>query len=478
MYSIILATKNRCHLLKRAINSVLKQTYRDFELIIINDGSTDGTKQYLYTLNDERILHINVEMSLGVAGARNEGIKVSKGEYILFLDDDDEYLPWKLQTINQYINEHTVDSNTIIYTDMVRINKGGELQYWISPEPTGKDIINEEVNDFQGVSLAMAQIVVHRDLLFRVGLLNGNNPNMEDVDFYLTIHKYVHYERIAIPTLLYYDTNGISFNPIKTIESRLILIEAYFDRFIKSPRYLTGQLQYFKYQLALIGCNVEGFDLKRNCSMLLNKKIKNLIVLLNKYPDLLEFYTLVNDIEMSDEKEMLSKWSDNLKRIKELLCGIKENYQDRMKSTSEICCDVYSELFSWQSSNRTDMYGFVSTKGDTNRIPFFLYDWRILDGYYSCSSIYSRLKDGKLLFTCEDETEYSFGFTTMKLCKSEKKVGICLDNSLVEKITVSDEQQDNVVTFRLGKGFHCILFSEDGYENNEILYRSFRLTKQ
>lgn len=90
LFSIVLPTRNRAALLGRAVASVLRQSLGDFELIIVDDGSTEPCDIGLFA--DRRIILIRNRKSLGVAQARNIGIAASRGRYISFLDDDDEYL--------------------------------------------------------------------------------------------------------------------------------------------------------------------------------------------------------------------------------------------------------------------------------------------------------------------------------------------------------------------------------------------------
>ena len=97
LVSVILPTYNRARLVSRSINSVLKQTYNNFELIIIDDGSTDNTKQIINSFNDNRIVYLKHNHNKHASAARNTGIAKSKGELIAFLDDDDQWLPKKLE---------------------------------------------------------------------------------------------------------------------------------------------------------------------------------------------------------------------------------------------------------------------------------------------------------------------------------------------------------------------------------------------
>jgi glycosyltransferase involved in cell wall biosynthesis len=80
-------------MLARAIRSVLAQTYRGFELIIVDDASPDNTREVVASFDDERIIYIRRQENGGASAARNTGIRQARGRYISFLDDDDEYLP-------------------------------------------------------------------------------------------------------------------------------------------------------------------------------------------------------------------------------------------------------------------------------------------------------------------------------------------------------------------------------------------------
>lgn len=96
--SVVIPTYNRAHLVGRAIQSVLNQTYQDFEIIVVDDGSTDNTEEVVKSFNDPRIRYIRHDQNRGGSAARNTGIKMARGEYIAFQDSDDEWLPEKLES--------------------------------------------------------------------------------------------------------------------------------------------------------------------------------------------------------------------------------------------------------------------------------------------------------------------------------------------------------------------------------------------
>jgi glycosyltransferase involved in cell wall biosynthesis len=97
-FSIILPTYNRAHMLAKAMDSVLAQTFKDWELIIVDDGSTDNTEDLVKSYSDPRI-HYHRQENRERSAARNAGISLAVGKYICFLDSDDYYLPDHLQNL-------------------------------------------------------------------------------------------------------------------------------------------------------------------------------------------------------------------------------------------------------------------------------------------------------------------------------------------------------------------------------------------
>jgi glycosyltransferase involved in cell wall biosynthesis len=108
LVSVILPTHNRVDLLAGAVESVLAQTERRFELIVVDDGSRDATPEYLaaLTTRDRRTRSVRLEISRGGGGARNEGIRLSRGDWVAFLDDDDRWLPSKLEKQLRALRAH------------------------------------------------------------------------------------------------------------------------------------------------------------------------------------------------------------------------------------------------------------------------------------------------------------------------------------------------------------------------------------
>jgi len=121
-FSIIIPTYNRAELLSNAIRSILGQTYGDFELIIVNDGSNDKTEEVVKSFDDQRIVYIRHEINKGVYAGENTGVRASNGEYIIFLGDDDKFYPDALLLVYSKIKEYFSDNVKILWFDSIDID--------------------------------------------------------------------------------------------------------------------------------------------------------------------------------------------------------------------------------------------------------------------------------------------------------------------------------------------------------------------
>jgi len=117
LFSIIMATYNRANLLRRAIRSVLNQSYQNFELIIVDDASPDNTEEVCRSFADPRIVYHKHDHNRGVLAARNKGFDLARGDYTAILDDDDELLPGALETAVDKFGELSPEGVKILWFD-------------------------------------------------------------------------------------------------------------------------------------------------------------------------------------------------------------------------------------------------------------------------------------------------------------------------------------------------------------------------
>jgi len=126
-FSIVMPTYNRKHCIKNAINSLLSQAYQNFELIIIDDGSTDGTgdflkENYKNEIKTEKIKYVELGENKGVSYARNEGLELAKNEWIGYLDSDNQMHVDFLETFVNAIKKNT--ENNLFYAQLKKVNSG------------------------------------------------------------------------------------------------------------------------------------------------------------------------------------------------------------------------------------------------------------------------------------------------------------------------------------------------------------------
>lgn len=180
-YSVIIPTYNRENYLKKAVQSVLSQTCGDWELIIIDDGSTDNTKTLISSYTDPRVKYFYQE-NKGVANARNRAIKESKSEYICPLDSDDWWDKRKLEVQNEYLTKYP--EYKIFHTQEIWYKNGQLLpQKEKHKKPSG--IIFPNCLPLCCVSISTA--VIHKSVFTEIGMFDENLIACEDYDFWLRI---------------------------------------------------------------------------------------------------------------------------------------------------------------------------------------------------------------------------------------------------------------------------------------------------
>lgn len=176
-------THNRSWIVGRAIKSVLDQSFKDFELIIVNDGSTDDTDLVLKEFTDNRIVVIKSETNSGLSHARNIGLKNAKGELVAYLDSDNLWYPQFLEVMCEAFDEKTV----MVYSGQNLLLVGGTRN---NPKVLGRKTRNEIYNPSKLLSGNYIDVncVVHkRDILEDLGYFDENLKVLEDWDLFAQI---------------------------------------------------------------------------------------------------------------------------------------------------------------------------------------------------------------------------------------------------------------------------------------------------
>lgn len=183
--SVIVTTYNRCHLIGKAIDSVLKQSFRDFEIIVVDDGSLDNTETAVKNISTDKIVYIRNKENLGGAKSLNIGLRTAKGEYICPLDDDDEWIDSdKLKKQYEFLERNA--NHAVVGTQAEVLMKDGEK---IKRLATSLPLSDSTIRD----KMLFTNQVPHVSSMYRkltavmVGGYDVNLPRAKDWDLFLKI---------------------------------------------------------------------------------------------------------------------------------------------------------------------------------------------------------------------------------------------------------------------------------------------------
>ncbi len=183
-FTVVIPTHNRAGMLGEAIKSVLVQTFVDLELIVVDDHCEDGTADTVASYEDPRISYVTNDHARGGAGARNAGIARARGEWVAFLDDDDTWLPRKLELQHKRILE-AGNAVGLVYTGCAHHDSRANtlhpivrrrLQGWVLRDLLHRNLIG-------GIS----SVAIRTDILRAIGGLDERFPALQDIDLYVRV---------------------------------------------------------------------------------------------------------------------------------------------------------------------------------------------------------------------------------------------------------------------------------------------------
>lgn len=184
-FSIVIPVFNKEKFVAKTIESVLSQTHADYEIIIVNDGSTDTSEAIIQTFQDDRI-HYFFKKNEGVAVSRNFGIDKAKGDFICFLDADDYWYPTFLKTMNQYIEKLPKQKVFACAIAIETKHKSFVAQYSIE-----RNSDFEVVDFFDGSQkecvLWTSSVAIHKSIFAKVGTFDTNIKKGEDTELWIRI---------------------------------------------------------------------------------------------------------------------------------------------------------------------------------------------------------------------------------------------------------------------------------------------------
>lgn len=184
--SIIVPTYNRAAYILEALDSVFVQTYSDYEIIVVDDGSTDNTAEVLKTLVDQDKIHYVHQENGGESAARNHGIRLAQGKYIAFLDSDDLFLPSKLEKQVTFLDDHP--DIGFVQSWYSKFNDAGE-QLGVRNTSIFSGWVYPKILLFWAVLMAVPCVLVRREVLAEIGGFDENQYWGPDLDLWRRITK-------------------------------------------------------------------------------------------------------------------------------------------------------------------------------------------------------------------------------------------------------------------------------------------------
>ncbi len=242
LVSIIIPTYNRANLVQRAIKSVLTQTYKNIEIIVVDDGSEDNTEEIVREFNDERIKYIRNKENKGVAASRNIGLKFSKGKYITFLDSDDEFLPEKIEKQVEFLKQR--EELDFVVCEGCRKNENNEIK-------------------LRRKTYSLLQVLIKKDAFEKIGNFDENFYFADDTDILIRMMYFLKYDKINEILVIIHNTPGSLSSKedfsslIKKINDKKLIVKKYKNLLTSSKishYYYSIGKDYLKLKNYLIAC--------------------------------------------------------------------------------------------------------------------------------------------------------------------------------------------------------------------------------
>lgn len=224
--SIVLPTYNREKELKNSVQSILNQTYKHFELIIVDDGSTDHTSEVVREFNDARIKYYLMSENGGQSRARNYGMRKAAYDYIAFQDSDDIWYPEKLEIQMQAFSAASKETGFVYHKYRYDIEGMGEVIVPNEEVPIVRKngMIYEQLLWYNLVG--MPTLIIKKECLAKIGYLDETLKSLEDYDFALRLAK--HYEGVFVDKVLLdaaYSPKGVSSNALQHLLASCLLVQ-------------------------------------------------------------------------------------------------------------------------------------------------------------------------------------------------------------------------------------------------------------
>lgn len=206
--SVVLPTYNRAGSIPMSVKSVLLQTFQDFEVIIVDDGSTDNTEEVVHTINDSRVKYIKCDRNYGATHARNVGIQIASGRYIAFQDSDDQWLPEKLRKQVEVL--HSAKKNIgVVYNAYWRVINNKQIYMPVDAPNTEK--AKAVVAELFFLFVATPTVLVRKECFERSGVFDERLPRLQEWELWIRMSQNYKFEYINEALVAsYYQSQSIT----------------------------------------------------------------------------------------------------------------------------------------------------------------------------------------------------------------------------------------------------------------------------
>ncbi len=229
LVSVVIPTYNRGDTIKKSIDSVLAQIYKNLEVIVVDDGSTDNTQDVVESYVDPKVRYVKLPKNRGANVARNTGIKRAKGEFIAFLDSDDRWEPEKISK-QMEVYENSSDDIKVVYCgEDMQSDKGNRFympEKWVNPKEG--DVFRPLL---RGNFVGTVSLLVKKECFEEVGYFDEELPRAQDWDMALRLAKEFKFKLVDEPLVtVYYSQDSISSD----YEALANALEKLFDKHRKN----------------------------------------------------------------------------------------------------------------------------------------------------------------------------------------------------------------------------------------------------
>ncbi len=200
LVSVVIPTHNRAPLVIRAIASVLGQTFADLECIVVDDGSTDNTGEVVRGIADGRLLYLKNEVAAGAPASRNRGLRQAQGRYIALLDDDDEWLPEKLEK-QLRLFDSAPERVGLVHSGFYHVSAASNAIV-LTYEPVHRGAVYAEL--LKGCILGSPTPLIKRECFKQAGGFDESLPGCQDWDMWLRIARICEFDFIPEPLAKHY----------------------------------------------------------------------------------------------------------------------------------------------------------------------------------------------------------------------------------------------------------------------------------